>query len=387
MVFFALAPVLPAAPVEVTVSNVAEFREAAANAKPGTRILVSPGTYTGGFHFSNLRGRPGEPILIRAADPSNPPVFSGTTGLQLSGPEYVELENLVITRNSLNGLNVDDGGSYDKPARGIVIRGLKVRDIGPEGNRDGIKLSGVVDFRIENCVIERWGSGGSGIDMVGCHQGVIVSNSFKHTEVANSTGIQCKGGTSKILIQHNRFEDAGGRAVNIGGSTGLQFFRPALVPGGSHSEAGDIVVEGNTFIGGGTPVAFVGVDGATVRFNTIYHPKRWALRILQETREPGFVPSRNGVFTDNIIAFDSRNWVEGGVNIGPATSPESFTFARNWWYCLDQPSRSHPKLPTPETDGVYGESPRFMDAKSGDLRLETGSPARSHGAQALRDAR
>jgi len=55
-------------------------------------------------------------------------------------------------------------------------------------------------------------------------------------------------------------------------------------------------VEGNTFIGGGAPWR-LWADGAVVRFNTIYHPQRWALRILQETRAPGFVPSRNGEFT------------------------------------------------------------------------------------------
>jgi hypothetical protein len=111
----------------------------------------------------------------------------------------------------------------------------------------------------------------------------------------------------------------------------------------------------------GAAVAFVGVDGSVVRSNTIYRPKRWALRILQETREPGFVPSRRGVFTDNVIVFHSSEWAEGGVNIGPNTAPDTFQFARNWWYCLDQPDRSKPRLPVPEVDGVYGKPPPFRD--------------------------
>jgi len=256
--------------------------------------------------------------------------------------------------------------------------------VGPQGNHDAIKLSGVVDFRVEGCVIERWGTGGgSGIDMVGCHRGVIESNFFRHTDTVGSTGVQAKGGTSQVIIRRNRFENAGGRAVNIGGSTGLEFFRPPLNPGEAHAEAKDIVVEGNTFIGGGAPVAFVGVDGAIVRFNTIYHPKRWALRILQETRAPGFVPSRNGAFTDNLVAFHSRDWAEGGVNIGAGTASDTFTFARNWWYCLDEPARSRPRLPGAEADGVYGESPLFRDAAESDVRLRPGSPARRVGAEAL----
>jgi hypothetical protein len=261
---------------------------------------------------------------------------------------------------------------------------LKIRDIGSRGNHDCLKLSGVVDFRIEGCVIERWGTGGgSGIDMVGCHRGVIESNRFGHTDTIGSTGVQAKGGTSQIVIRRNRFENAGGRAVNIGGSTGRPFFRPPLKAGEAHFEAKDIRVEGNTFMGGGAPVAFVGVDGAVVRFNTVYHPKRWALRILQETRAADFVPSRNGVFTDNLVAFHSRDWSEGGVNIGPGTAPQTFRFARNWWYCVDEPARSRPRLPAEETDGIYGQPLLFRDAAQGDLRLQPGSPARHLGAEAL----
>ena len=120
--------------------------------------------------------------------------------------------------------------------------------------------------------------------MVGCHRGVIAANVIRHIvpEPPNCTGVQGKGGTSDVVIRQNRFEHAGGRGVNIGGGTGLQFFRPALVAGGAHAEARNIRVEGNTFVGAMTPVAFAGVDGAVVRFNTIERPGRWALRILQE---------------------------------------------------------------------------------------------------------
>jgi hypothetical protein len=255
-----------------------------------------------------------------------------------------------------------------------------VTDVGPTGNRDGIKLSGLDDFRVEGCVVERWGSGGSAIDMVGCHRGVIENNLFRHTNA--STGVQAKGGSSQITVRHNRFENAGSRAVNVGGSTGLQFFRPPL-KSPPHAEARDIRVEGNYFTGSDAPIAFVGVDDAVVRFNTIYRPKRWALRILQETNAPGFVPSRNGEFTDNIVVFRSNEWFEGGVNIGANTAPKTFKFARNFWFCLDSPARSRPTLPTEEANGVYGTDPLFRDAEKGDLRLQPNSPAKKMGADAM----
>jgi hypothetical protein len=370
---------------DVTVRDAVEFRRAVAEAIPGTRILLAPGEYAGGFHFPNLRGESNRPIVIGAADSTRLPVIKGgATGFHFSDPSFVELRDLILIGWSGNGLNIDDGSSFDTPARGVVLRRLIVTNTGLAGNRDGIKLSGVVDFRIQDCAIEGWGTGGgSGIDMVGCHRGVIASNLFRHTDSVGSTGVQCKGGTSRIDIQRNRFENAGGRAVNIGGSTGLKFFRPPLAAGAEHYEARDIRVEGNTFIGSTVPVAFVGVDGASVRFNTIYRPKRWALRILQENNAAGFVPSRKGEFTDNVVVFHSSEWSTGGVNIGANTAPKTFKFARNHWYCTDQPSRSQPQLPTPESDGVYGRPVKFRDAENGDLRLSTDGPASKAGADAL----
>lgn len=370
---------------QILVQDAPGLRQAAAKAQPGTSILLAAGEYPGGLYLENLQGEAGRPIVIAAADPENPPVIrGGTEGLHLTDPAYVELHHLVITGAAVNGLNIDDGGSYDTPAHHLVLKGLRVADIGAQGNHDGIKLSGVDDFRVEGCTIERWGTGGgSAIDMVGCHRGVIEGNLFRHTDTTGSTGVQAKGGTRQVLVRRNRFENAGGRAVNIGGSTGLAYFRPPLPAGGEHCEAREIYVEGNTFLGSGAPVAFVGVDGSVVRFNTIFCPQRWALRILQETREPGFVPCRRGVFTDNLVVFRSDQWFEGGVNIGPHTAPETFRFARNFWYCLDDPSKSQPTLPTPEEAGTYGQDPQFQDAARGDLRLRPGSPAEKVGAEAL----
>ena len=347
---------------DVHARNRSELVAAVRHATPGTRIVLAGGNYGAGFYFKDLRGEEDKPIVLAAADTNNPPVFQhGGTALHLSNPAYVELHGLVLRNLEHNGLNIDDGNAPPESARGVVLRNLRISDIGGDGNNDGIKLSGLWDFRIVGCTIERWGTrGGSAIDMVGCHRGLIENNIIEHNDPAppNCTGVQTKGGTSEIVIRSNRFDNAGGRSVNIGGSTGLPFFRPPLVEGEDHFEAKDIIVERNTFKGSIAPIAFVGVDGAIVRFNTIEHPGRWAIRILQETKAPGFVPCRNGQFTDNTILFRSGNWAEGGVNIGGGTAPETFTFARNQWYCEDDPGRSRPKLPTPEQDGVHGRAPR-----------------------------
>jgi len=352
---------------DVAVRGAAELRAAVGAAKPGKRLLLAEGAYGGGFHSKDLRGEPGKPITLASADPKKPAVFrDAKTGLHLSNPVHVELVDLEFTVLTANGLNIDDGGAKDgRAAQHVVLRGLRVHDVGGGGNEDGIKLSGLTDFSVEDCEIERWGAAGSGIDMVGCHRGVIRLNTLRHTMPPQANGVQAKGGSSEIAILGNRFEHTGGRGVNIGGSTGTSFFRPPLAGPGPHVEARAIRVEGNTFLGTDAPVAFVGVDGATVRFNTFERPGKWVMRILQENRGAAFVPCRGGVFTDNVIEFEASRWAEGGVNVGSGTAPETFTFARNWWYCADRPARSTPKLPTPEKDGVYGRHPDEAKGKAG----------------------
>ncbi|HEX6971250.1 MAG TPA: right-handed parallel beta-helix repeat-containing protein, partial [Limnochordia bacterium] len=290
-------------PSIVRVSDELELRQAVSRASAGTVILVAPGQYAGGFYFEDLRGEPGRPVVIAAENPFDPPVFrGGTEGMHLVNPAYVELRHLTFVGARANGLNIDDGGTMRASAHHIVLQGIRVTDVGPSGNRDGLKLSGVRDFRIEDCVIERWGDAGQAIDLVGAHDGLITGCVIRQGG-PNAAGVQAKGGSSRIVVRGNRFERAGGRAVNIGGSTGPSFFRPPLEGDGPFAEARDIVVEGNLFIGGAAPVAYVGVDGAIVRYNTIYRPERWVLRILQETRLAGFVPSRNGVFAHNVVVF------------------------------------------------------------------------------------
>lgn len=236
-------------------------------------------------------------------------------------------------------------------------------------------MSGVNDFVIKDCTVERWGDSGSAIDMVGCHNGNIESCQFRYRSDIFGNGVQTKGGSADIGILKCLFENAGGRAVNLGGSTGRDYFRPH----NANYEAKNITVEDCKFIGSMSPIAFVGVDGATVRYNTIYRPTRWVIRILQESQGADFVPCRNGVFSNNIVAFRS-NEARTIVNVGSGTSPKTFQFAENHWYRIDNPQRSDRlSLPTAEMNGSYGKNPMFRDPEQGDLRLSDQSPVRDAG--------
>jgi hypothetical protein len=299
--------------------------------------------------------------------------------MHFSRISFVEIRDIVVDATTGNGINIDDGGSITSPSHHVTLTNIHVTQT-PRGNIDGLKLSGLDDFVVRGCVIEKWG--GSAIDMVGCHRGVIEDCTFLN---GGDNGVQGKGGTSDVVVRRCRFENAGQRSVNLGGSTGAPFFRPSLstMPDFGKYEARNLTVEGCSFIGSVAPIAFVGVDGATVRFNTVYMPDRWAIRILQETVSPEFLPCRNGVFADNIVVFSAAKWASGGVNVGPNTAPATFKFERNWWYCTDRPASSTPQLPTKETDGTYGTDPQFVDSAAGDLRLKPTSPAKAVGATAF----
>lgn len=373
MLAAALAVAAPAGGERV--ESTAELRAALAKAKAGATLLLAPGDYEG-FSAKEVRGAEGKPIVVRAADAMSPPRFTG--GVQLSDCEWLELDGLCFEGITGNGLNVDDGGSLDTPARGITLKRLVVRDCGGQANHDGIKLSGVVGFEVVDCTIERWGRGGSAIDCVGCRDGVIEGCTFRDVAVGEAAnGVQLKGGTRSVTVRRCSFEHAGQRAVNLGGSTGREYFRPK--PEGF--EGKDLVVERCTFVGSLAPVAFVGVDGAIVRFNTFWMPRKWVARILQETQADDFVPCRRGEFTDNLVVYRAAD-VSVAVNVGGGTDAASFSFARNYWYCADAPARSRPQLPVAETDVAGGEDPLLKDPEQGDFTPAPQSPATKHGAHA-----
>jgi hypothetical protein len=340
--------------VDRVVSTTAQLSTALAAAGPGDAIILQPGVYGGGHFRANLQG-----VTIRSADPANQAIIDGgSNGIQLSDPANVTIADLVFRNQTGNGLNIDDGGSFETPATNLTLRNITVRDVVTAGNNDGIKLSGVNDFLIENVQVLNWGVGGSAVDMVGCHRGLIQNSNFVHTNSANiGTTLQPKGGTKDVTFRANRIElpRGSGRAVQAGGSTGTPFFR--FVDGDSNYEANGIVAEGNVIIGGSSSFSWVNIDGGIFHHNVVSRPGQWVARILNENGGTAIVDTQNGSFHDNRIVYnDTGSEFSTAVNVGPETLPNTFTFARNEWLNLANPTAagSTPSLPTPETGGVYG---------------------------------
>lgn len=333
---------------EIVCHDSKQLREALRSVENGQNIKIAPGEYVGGHHLKGIKG-----LTIEALDPSQPPLFrGGTTAWQFSSCEKLTLRNLKVTGQTGNGINLDDSGQIDRLIPDVTLENIEVSDVGPTGNHDGIKCSGLQKLTIRNCTLSGWG--GSAIDFVGCHDSLITGCRFTGKEgFSTHSAIQLKGGTSKIIVEKCHFEEAGERPINVGGSTGLTYFRPQ----GAIYEASEILVRENIMEGSMCAAAFVGVDKAEFINNTILYPTKWIFRILQETREPGFVPCRDVLIKDNRIIF-RRAQVQSEINIGSGTSPETFRFERNQWFAEDQPTQSKPRLPTEESNGIYGVDPR-----------------------------
>ena len=332
----------------VTIQDAASLQAALRGLQNGQTLKIAPGTYPGGHHVSEV-----DDLTVEALVPEKPPVFQGgSSGWQFSRCQRLTLRNLHISGQSINGLNLDDGGQRTEPVKGITLDRLQITDIGPQGNHDAIKCSGLDELTIQNCVVSGWG--GQGIDFVGCHRSRITGCQFTGKPGFSATAaIQLKGGTSDVVVEKCTFKQAGQRPVNVGGSTGLEFFRP---PDATY-EGRNLTVQDCTMEGSLCAAAFVGVDGALFTRNTILFPEKWIFRILQETVSERFVPCRNVIIRDNRIIFQ-RSQVQVEVNIGANTAPETFQFEGNRWFAQDQPQRSKPRLPTAETGGVYGKDPR-----------------------------
>lgn len=367
-VLLLIPAISPSQPITVGPGGDFPTLEAAASSiSAGDTVLVFDGTYSDGAQFlEDLHGTSTGPIVILAETQHGVIFEGGTEAIHLIDCSHLVLDGFRIRQQTGNGINIDDGGDYSTPTHHIRVRNCLFEDIDASGNNDFLKLSGLDSFYVQNCIFSN-GAAGSGIDMVGCHHGIIENCYF---DDSGSSGIQAKGGSQFLLIRSNVFADIDQRAINIGGSTGLEFFRPPLPdPIVNAFEAADINVFCNVFIGSWSPIAFVGCVHSRVRNNTLYKPENWALRILQETTEPGFLTCGDNEFSNNIVYLAS-DLTE--VNIGPDTDAASFLFSHNLWFNESSAAWS-PDLPVSDPFQIIAD-PLFVDPWM-DFNLDPASPA------------
>ncbi len=347
----------------------ATLEAAAAVAQPGDTIMFLAGTHAGGAWVSELRGTPQNWITVMG-DPSGETLIrGGSNAFQISDPAYLRISGLVFDEQTGNGVNIDDAGSFDTPATNIVIERCTWRGINATGNNDMLKMSGVDNFIVRNCVFRNGSPGGSMIDMVGCHDGSFEGNRFEN---AGSNCIQAKGGTRRIRITRNLFLGGGQRAINIGGSTGLPYLRPQ----DADYEAMNISVFANIFTGAVAPIGYVGAVYCEVFNNTMYLPEKWAVRILQENTDARFQQCGMNTFVNNLVYLDNRA-AAPSFNIGPNTRPDTFVLMNNLWFNAENAAWPGPNAPVTDMHAIIGQDPLLTAPalRDGDFTPHAGSPA------------
>lgn len=151
ILLFTLAGFSAAAEV-IAVNGDDELRRAIASLKDGVTLKIKGGDYRGGWSVKGI-----SQLTVEAADLANPPHFkNGNLGWQFSLCPGLTVRNLIVSGQRHNGFNIDDGGVRDKPVKGVTLSGLKVSEIGPKGNFDGIKCSGIDDLVIKEWEVSGW---------------------------------------------------------------------------------------------------------------------------------------------------------------------------------------------------------------------------------------
>lgn len=359
----------------------ATIQRAAQDLAPGAEIRLHAGVYAGGISINDIAGTADAPIWIGGAPGESKPVIQGLSqAIHFVHVRYLIVHDLEISGGSDNGINCDDGGDMDDPdaTRFVIFRDLDIHDVGGTGNQDCLKLSGLDNYFVLDSQFARCGGNlsGSGIDHVGCHSGLIARCYF---EQMSGNAVQCKGGSQDIELRWNHIKDGGERGVNMGGSTGFQFFRPPLSTTADNAEARDIRVVANIFEGCTAALAFVGCVDCLAANNTLINPENWFFRILQETTSTStynFLPAQNGVFENNLAYFDRSAMASTQINVGPNTAPETFVMRNNLWYAHDNANQSSPSgLPVSELDSIAGIDPTLDDPDNGIFTIPASSPA------------
>jgi len=336
---------------QILVSNSEEFHQAIKKLEFGTELLIAPGTYRGEIQVNNVSGTADNPIVISGLSPEKPPLIHGgeAFGFHLQDCGYITLRGIVVKGFQGNGINIDDGGTYDTPSHHIHLEDLTILETGPTGNHDALKMSGVDFFVVKNCRFEGWG--GSGVDMVGCHHGVVKGCFFEGlADYSQFDGVTMKGGSGEIIVERNFFRNAGRIAVKSGGHTGPKWFRPL----GVTYEAKDIEIAGNRIVGGEVTVAWIASVKNRVHNNTIVFPRKFVLLITQGDHDDTFEPCGNASFSENLVVYDSR--MNKPMDIGKGALNHKLRFHRNAWFQVDGKGIRELLI---EEEGVYQVDPQL----------------------------
>ncbi len=108
----------------------ATYRDLLSRLQPGDELLLLPGIYRRGLPVHRLNGRPGAPIVIRAAQRARPPVFLARRGhntVSIVNSSHVVIRDLVLDGRGLpvNGVKAEGHADW---AHHITLENLLIRN-------------------------------------------------------------------------------------------------------------------------------------------------------------------------------------------------------------------------------------------------------------------
>ncbi len=168
-------------------AGAADYRDYLHRLQPGDRLLLEPGDYRQGLPLRNLSGHAGQPIVIEALNPAEPPRFIARPGANTVS--LVDVRHLVLRHLELDGGNLPvdaiKAEGHSRYADFITLEQLFIHDHAASQQNVGISTKcPVLGWVVRNNRIERVGTGMYFGDSDGSDPfvgGVIEANRVTHT--------------------------------------------------------------------------------------------------------------------------------------------------------------------------------------------------------------
>lgn len=351
------------------------------SAQAGALVLLAPGTYKFRVYLSNS-GTTANPIVIRAADPDNPPVWdldgkdcdewpgSYTAGDLGRGAWQIEGSNITVSDIVIKNSNCNDGACF-KNSAGIRHKGgdnITVRNAHIEGNDNGITGWGD-NLLYEDSTIYANGnaSEGDGTHNIYTHGGVYT---FRRCHIYDPIEGQ---------NVHSRSRDIR--------------FEYCLIENG-YNYTGDIMVNSNEYQAGSPNYQTMTFLGCTIKerqnpgnsskvFTMYNQPASSNVHMRINMYYNTFIGNGQNEamirFTDSGLASQSAylyNNIFYGNHIPfsfDTTTGVTAVARNNWW----PQGYSYTSLNSYMSDSYFGSNPGFLDLAGGDYKLSSNAMARA----------
>jgi hypothetical protein len=310
-------------PPQTTISvGPSNYLAALAGLQPGERLLLAPGTYTGGLPIDGLNGALNNCIVIEGPDAGPPAVFPGRdccNTISIRNSSYLAIRNLELDGQGRLGDGVKAEFNVS-PTHHITLENLYIHGHGADQQIVGINTkSAAWNWVVRRSVIEGAGTGIYFGDSDGNQE--FVGGLIEHNLIRDTIGynMQIKHQNGRVsgapangttIIRHNVFSKA------QGASTGSAA-RPNLLVGHwplSGTGANDTyLIYGNFFYQNPVEALFQGEGNVALYDNLFlndFAPSVFPAIAIQPHND---VPKAIEVFHNTVVAAGPGILVTGGA--------------------------------------------------------------------------